>query len=233
MNIAENINAIQERIERAAAKSGRSAADIALVAASKTNSAERVREAFAAGINIFGENRVQEMLEKNSLGAYDGAHLHFIGHLQKNKVRQVVGTAELIHSADSIALLESINKTAANAGLIQDLLIEINIGGEESKSGFAPDALPAVFDTVSTLPAICVRGLMCIPPKCSFPEENWPYFALMSKLFVDNGAKKYDNVRMDFLSMGMSGDFEEAIACGANMVRVGSAIFGERVYPGK
>lgn len=228
--ISENTTSVLARVTAAALAAGRDPAGITVVAASKMNDAGRVREAFASGIGVFGENRVQEMLEKNRLGAYDGARLHFIGRLQRNKVRQVVGTAELIHSAESLPLIAEIDRCAGKASLIQDILLEVNIAGEESKGGFDPGDVSSVLDAVSAFGNVRVRGLMAIPPICSDPLDNVPFFKSMTKLFVDNSIKKYDNVSMDFLSMGMSGDFEAAIACGANMVRIGSAIFGPRNY---
>ena len=231
MSIAENVALVRRTIVEAAVAAGRDPGDIRLVAATKMNDAGRVREAIAAGVDICGENRVQEMLEKNAQGAYEGAPLHFIGHLQKNKVRQVVGLAELIHGVDSLALLREISRAAEKRGLTQDVLLEINIAAEPSKSGFSPEELPAALAYAAELPAVRVRGLMAIPPICASPEDNRPFFCQMEKLFVDNGEKKYDNVSMDFLSMGMSGDYPEAIAWGANLVRVGTAIFGARIYP--
>ena len=171
------------------------------------------------------------MVEKQAQGAYEGAELHFIGHLQKNKVKQVVGLASLIQSADSLELIRVIDKTALSRGIIQDILLEVNIGAEASKSGFSPEELPSALDSIARLDAVRVRGLMTIPPICSSRQEIEPYFVQMKQLFIDICGKKYDNIRMDFLSMGMSADYETAIACGANMVRVGSAIFGKRIYP--
>ena len=144
-----------------------------------------------------------------------------------------MGLVELIHSVDSVELMREINKQALKRGITQDILLEVNTGGEDSKSGFAPEKLPEMLAAAAEFPAVSVRGLMTIPPICRRPEENLPYFQLLHQLFIDNGEKKYDNVRMDFMSMGMSGDYEAAIACGANMVRVGTAIFGHRVYPAK
>ena len=230
MSITENVAKVRAQIEAAARAAGRDPAEITLVAASKMNGADRVREAIAAGVDACGENRVQEMLEKQAQGAYEGAPLHFIGHLQKNKVKQVVGLAALIHGVDSLALLALIDRCAEQRGLTQDVLLEVNIGAEESKSGFAPEELPAALAAAAKLPHIRVRGLMCIPPAGLGEEENRLNFTKMNKLFVDNSGKKYDNISMDFLSMGMSADFACAIACGANMVRVGSAIFGPRPY---
>ena len=230
MSISDNVAKIRAEIAEAARAAGRDPAEITLVAASKMNDASRVREAIAAGVGACGENRVQEMLEKQAQGAYEGAPLHFIGHLQKNKVKQVVGLASLIHGVDSLALLEVIDRCAEKRGLTQDLLLEVNIGAEESKSGFAPEEIPAALSAAAAFSHIRVRGLMCIPPAGRGEEENRLFFTKMNKLFVDNSGKKYDNVRMDFLSMGMSADFACAIACGSNMVRVGSAIFGPRPY---
>ena len=229
-DIARNVARVKDEIRRAALESGRQPEEILLVAATKMNAAARVRAAVEAGVDICGENRVQEMLEKNALGAYDGVPLHFIGHLQKNKVKQVIGLCSLIESADSLALLQEISRTAGKRGLTQDVLLEVNIGREESKSGFLPEALDEALAGAAELPAVRVRGLMAIPPICAEAEENRPFFLQMQKLFVDNRGKKYDNVRMDFLSMGMSGDFTEAVRCGATLVRVGSGIFGPRIY---
>lgn len=233
ISIAENVARVKAEMARAAREAGREENEVLLVAATKMNSAERVREAIAAGVDVCGENRVQEMLEKSAQGAYAGAPLHFIGHLQKNKVKQVVGLAELIHSIDSLELLAIVDRVAASRGLRQDVLLEVNIGSELSKSGFAPGEIPAALEQASSFSSIRVRGLMAIPPICVSGEENRPFFLRMKQLFVDNGRKKYDNVSMDFLSMGMSGDYAEAIACGANLVRVGTAIFGARDYSGQ
>ena len=231
MDITESVARVKANIAAAAEKAGRRPEDIYLVAASKMNDSGRVREAIAAGIRICGENRVQEMVEKQAQGAYEGAELHFIGHLQKNKVKQVVGLASLIKSADSLELIRLIDKTALSRGIVQDILLEVNIGAEASKSGFSPEELPSALDSIARLDAVRVRGLMTIPPICSSRQEIEPYFVQMKQLFIDICGKKYDNIRMDFLSMGMSADYETAIACGANMVRVGSAIFGKRIYP--
>lgn len=233
MTITENVRTVRENIKKAALAAGRDPEEISLIAATKMNGPERVREAIAAGVDACGENRVQELLEKNALGAYGGAPLHFIGHLQKNKVSKIVGTVSLIHGVDSVELMDVIDRSAAAKGVVQDILLEINVGGESSKSGFAPEELGVALAHGGDLRAIRVRGLMTIPPICLSGEENRPYFTLMSQLFVDNERKKYDNVIMDFLSMGMSGDYMTAISCGANMVRVGSAIFGARIYPDK
>ena len=231
MDITESVARVKANIAAAAEKAGRRPEDIYLVAASKMNDSGRVREAIAAGIRICGENRVQERVEQQAQGAYEGAELHFLGHLQKHKVKQVVGLASLIQSADSLELIRVIDKTALSRGIVQDILLEVNIGAEASKSGFSPEELPSALDSIARLDAVRVRGLMTIPPICSSRQEIEPYFVQMKQLFIDICGKKYDNIRMDFLSMGMSADYETAIACGANMVRVGSAIFGKRIYP--
>ena len=231
MGIAENLAQVQERIARAAEKAGRDPGEILLVGATKMNDADRVREAIRAGLSCCGENRVQELLEKEEAGAYEGAALHFIGTLQKNKAKYLVGLVSLIHSVDSEGLMQELSRQALKRSLVQDILLEVNTGGEASKSGFAPSELPAALEKAGQYPGIRVRGLMTIPPICRSPEENLPYFRLLRQLFIDNGEKKYDNVVMDFMSMGMSGDYEAAIACGANIVRVGTAIFGVRHYP--
>ena len=230
MSIAENVAAIRARIEAAAEQSGRTGADITLVAATKMNDAARVREAVAAGVDVCGENRVQELLEKDEQHAYDGAPLHFIGHLQTNKVKYLVGRVDLIQSIDSEALLREVEKRASKLGVTQDVLIEVNIGGEQAKSGVAPEMLDTLLTFADSCAHVRVCGLMAIPPISVQKGGNHAYFCRMRELFVDIKRKKYNNVNMQFLSMGMSDDFEDAILCGANMVRVGSSIFGARNY---
>lgn len=225
MSIAENVAAVRARIEAAA--QGRR---VLLVAASKMNDAGRVREAVAAGVDACGENRVQELVEKNAQGAYTGRPLHFIGHLQKNKIKYLVGVADLIESVDSAELLTLIDRRAEKLDVVQDVLLEVNIGREEAKSGLAPEDVVKTVEFAVPLAHVRVCGLMAIPPAADSPDKTRPYFAAMRELFIDIAEKKYDNTPMDFLSMGMSGDFEAAIAEGANMVRVGSAIFGARDY---
>lgn len=229
MSITENIARIRAEIDAAARETGRTGADITLVGASKMNDAAACQEAIAAGIDALGENRVQEMVGKVKEHAYDGAPLHFIGHLQRNKVKQVVGTATLIQSVGSRALLDEIERVAAARELVQDVLLEVNIGGEEAKSGFSPDELPQEAAYARTLPHVRVRGLMTIPPVAVENGGNIPYFEKVYRLFVDISREMYDN-KWEYISMGMSGDYADAIRCGANMVRVGSAIFGARDY---
>lgn len=228
-SIAENIRSIRERMDRAARAAGRDPGEVLLVGASKMNDAAACQAAIAAGIDALGENRVQEMTAKLAERAYDGAPLHFIGHLQRNKVRQVVGRAALIHSAGSLTLLEEIHRQAEKRGLIQDVLLEVNIGGEESKSGFSPQALYAAAESAQEFSHIRVLGLMAIPPAEREPHGNLPYFIKVSQLYVDISRNLYDN-SFKYLSMGMSDDFEDAIAAGATIIRVGSAIFGYRQY---
>ena len=193
------------------------------------NDAAACQEAIAAGIDALGENRVQEMTAKLAEDAYRGAPLHFIGHLQRNKVKQVVGKAALIQSIGSPELLAEVDRQAEKLGIVQDILLEVNIGGEEAKSGFAPDAVEQAAAQAKTLAHVRVRGLMTIPPADATREENMAYFAKVRALYVDISRKMYDN-GLEYLSMGMSGDFADAIRAGANMVRVGSAIFGARDY---
>ena len=225
MSISENIAEIRKKIAAIRPDGG-----VTLVAATKMNDAHRVREAIAAGVDACGENKVQEFLEKDALGAYSGAPKHFIGHLQRNKVNKIVGRVELIQSVDSEELLRLIDRRALALGIVQDILIEISIAGEEQKSGIAPEELPALLAFASTCRGLRVRGLMCVPPVQENSGENRAYFARMKQLFIDNSDKKYDNVFMDFLSMGMTDDYLDAISEGANMVRIGSAIFGARNY---
>ena len=228
-HIRENISVIREKMRAAALKAGRDEKDIILVGASKMNDSAACRAAIDAGIDALGENRVQEMTQKLGEGAYEGAPLHFIGHLQRNKVRQVVGKVALIHSVGSLALLEEIDKQAQKLGITQDVLLEVNIGGEEAKSGFAPEELFAAAQLAKTMPHIRLRGIMTIPPADAPREENMVYFRKVQALYVDINGKVYDN-KMEYISMGMSGDFEDAIRAGSNMVRVGTAIFGQRYY---
>ena len=230
MSIAENIARVRANIAAAAREVGRDPGEITLVGASKMNDADACRAAIAAGINVLGENREQEMTKKLAEHAYDGAPLHFIGHLQRNKVKNVVGKVAMIESVGSLELLSAIDKQAEKLGIVQDILLEVNIGGEAAKSGVDPAALPQLLETAAGCAHIRVRGLMAIPPVAETSDGNHAYFTKMHELFVDIGRKKYDNVSMDFLSMGMSGDFEDAISAGANMVRVGSSIFGARDY---
>ena len=229
MSIAENIAQVRTNIAQACAQAGRSPEEITLVGASKMNDAAACREAIAAGIDALGENRVQEMTAKLADNAYDGAPLHFIGHLQRNKVKQVVGKVALIQSVGSMELLEEIEKVAAREQLVQEILLEVNIGREEAKSGFDPDAVTAAAEAALSLPHVRVRGLMTIPPADADRDANMRYFQEVQALYVDINTKLFHN-ELKYLSMGMSGDYEDAIRAGATMVRVGTAIFGARHY---
>ena len=230
MSIAENVARIKAQMAEAALAAGRDPSKILLCAATKMNDADNVRQAIAAGVDCCGENRVQELTQKLSENAYEGAPVHFIGHLQTNKVKQVVGKVSLIHSVDSQRLLEAVNKEAAKQGICQDILLEVNIGNEDSKSGFRKEELPAVLEKTGNFSNIRVRGLMAIPPICQNSTDNHKFFQEMCNLSVDITAKTYDNVSVEIMSMGMSDDFADAIACGSTMIRVGTAIFGARGY---
>ena len=230
MSIAENVAKILSDIEKAAIAAGRDPKEITLCAATKMNDSQRVREAIAAGVRCCGENRVQELTVKLSENAYEGADIHFIGHLQTNKVKQVVGKVSLIQSVDSPRLLDAIIKEAQRQGICQDILLELNVGQEESKSGLTEEELWNMLEKVAGSSHVRVLGLMAIPPICQNPGDNNKFFEKMCKLSVDITAKKYDNVCMKILSMGMSGDYADAIACGSTMIRVGTAIFGARNY---
>ena len=230
MSIAENVARIRSEMEAAALRCGRDPKSIQLCAATKMNDADAVRQAIAAGVDCCGENRVQELTAKLAENAYEGAPVHFIGHLQTNKVKQVVGKVDLIQSVDSERLLTAINREAAKQGIRQNILLEVNIGEEASKSGFAAEDILPLMEKIAQFPNICVKGLMAIPPISYNSGENLKFFQKMFQLTVDISKKIEDNVMVDCLSMGMSGDYPDAIACGSTMVRVGTAIFGARDY---
>ena len=230
MSIAENIARIRAQMESAAIKASRDPREIKLCAATKMNDADAVRQAIAAGVDYCGENRVQELVQKSKENAYEGAPVHFIGHLQTNKVKQVVGHVDLIQSVDRLNLLEAVQKEAARQEIIQDILLEVNIGNEESKSGFQAGEVLPLLEHIADFPNIRVKGLMAIPPISQNSGDNLKFFQEMYDLSVDIREKKYDNVSVDYLSMGMSDDYEDAIACGSTMIRVGTAIFGARDY---
>ena len=229
MELQDRIKQVQDRITAAALAAGRDPEEITLCAATKVQTDDTIRAAIAAGVTVCGENRVQEMTAHLAAGAYAGAKLHFIGHLQTNKVKQVVGKVDLIESVDSERLLRAIDDQAARLGIVQDVLLEVNVAGEESKGGVCVEELPALAELAGTLEHVCLRGLMAIPPISHEPGANVPYFSTMRQLFVDIKGKMSDNQdRFMCLSMGMSGDFEDAIAQGATLVRVGTALFGQR-----
>ena len=229
MSIQQQVQAVRARMAAAAESSGRRPEDIALCAATKVQSDDTIRAAIAAGITLCGENRVQELTAHLAAGAYEGARVHFIGHLQTNKVKQVVGHVDLIQSVGSAHLLQAIQNQADKQGIIQDILLEVNIGQEESKGGCMPQEAEALARQAMDMGAVRLRGLMAIPPVSAQPGANRPYCAAMRQLFIDIRQKMSDNENdIICLSMGMSGDFEDAIAEGATMVRVGSALFGPR-----
>ena len=230
MSIAENVAAIRAKMDAAALACGRNPKEILLCAATKMNDADAVRQAIAAGVDLCGENRVQELVAKQKENAYEGAPVHFIGHLQTNKVKQVVGKVDLIQSVDSLRLLKAIDAEAAKQGIIQDILLEVNVGQEESKSGFDAEEVLPLLEQISEFSHIFVRGLMAIPPISQNSGDNRKFFQKILQLSVDIRAKKYDNVLVNCLSMGMSDDYEDAICSGSTMIRVGTAIFGKRNY---
>ena len=230
MSIAENVAQVRAQMSEAALRCGRNPEEIKLCAATKMNDADAVRQAIAAGVDCCGENRVQELTAKLSENAYAGAPVHFIGHLQTNKVRQVVGKVDLIQSVDSAHLLRAVDREAGRQGIRQDILLEINIGNEASKGGFSPEEILPLLENFGEFSNVCVKGLMAIPPISRFPGENLEFFQKMRQISVDIRDIINDNVKVDCLSMGMSGDFEDAIAAGSTMIRVGTAIFGARDY---
>ena len=230
MSILENVTSIKAQIAAAAIAAGRDPKQIQLCAATKMNDADAVRQAIAAGVDCCGENRVQELVQKQSENAYDGVPVHFIGHLQTNKVKFVVGKVDLIQSVDSERLLAAIDKEAGKQGIVQNILLEVNVGGEESKSGFHPDEVLPLMDKLPQYPNIRVKGLMTIPPISQKNGDNVKFFQKMCNISVDIIAKLEDNGMAKYLSMGMSDDFADAIANGSTMIRVGTAIFGARDY---
>lgn len=232
-SIAANVAAVRENMRQAAEAAGRDPQDITLVAATKVQTSDTIRNAIRAGITICGENRVQELVAHLEDNAYEGAKVHFIGHLQTNKVKFVVGKVDMIESIDSEHLMDAVEKQAAKLDVTQDILLEVNIGGEESKTGAAPELLWPLLDTAAAQQHIRVKGLMAIPPVNDDDARNRRYLAQVYQLFVRAGERGYRNVEMQTLSMGMSGDFENAIREGATLVRIGTAIYGERDYSKK
>ena len=224
----ENYSQITKNIALAAEKSGRKYEDITLLAATKTVDIAVINHAIESGIKVIGENRVQEFLSKYE--DYSPVDRHFIGHLQTNKVKDIIDKVSLIHSVDSYRLAEEISRQAVKRNIKMDVLLEINIGNEESKSGFCYDEAVSTVEKIAKLDGVSVKGLMAIPPICETAEENRLYFAKMNKLFIDIRDKKIDNSSMNILSMGMSDDYAVAIEEGATMVRLGTALFGRRNY---
>ena len=228
-DLRENIARVRSELDAAALAAGRDPASITLLAATKTQTSDAIRAAISAGITVCGENRVQELTAHMADNAYQGAALHFIGHLQTNKVKYIVGRVDLIHSVSSEKLLRAVAAQADKLGLVQDVLLEINLAGEESKSGFTPPEALGAARLAAQLGGVRLKGLMCIPPAASHPGENLPYFQNLRHLAVDIRQKIVDNnIDMDVLSMGMSGDYKDAVAAGSTCIRVGSALFGPR-----
>lgn len=229
-DIKYNYDFINEKIAEAATKAGKTRDDITFLSATKTVEPEYINYAISLGLSYIGENKVQELLSKYDQYNLENCSLQFIGHLQSNKVRQIVGKVDLIQSIDSMKLAKEVSKCSLKNNITSDILVEVNIGKEENKSGVMPEMLEELVEEISTLPAVNVKGLMTIPPICEKKDEIRRYFEKMNRLFLDISSKKLDNVSMDILSMGMSSDYYEAILEGANMVRIGSALFGNRIY---
>ncbi len=229
-DVEYNYAKICEDIAAAAQSVGKTADDITFLAATKTVDAPLINHAISLGLSYIGENRVQELLSKYDDYDLEHASLQFIGHLQTNKVRQIVGKVDLIQSVDSVKLASEISRCSSKLGITTDILVEVNIGREANKSGVMPEQLEELLAQLSEIEAIRVKGLMAIPPICDFAQENRKFFDKMRNIFLDIRSKNIDNISMDILSMGMSDDYTEAIKCGANMVRIGSALFGARNY---
>ena len=227
--VKENLEEVEKRIQEACTRAGRDRSEVTLIAVSKTKPVPMLQEAYDTGIREFGENKVQEMMEKYDQ-LPDDIHWHMIGHLQRNKVKYLMGKVYLIHSVDSLRLAEEISAQSVKHNVVTDILIEVNIAGEESKFGTSREEAIALVEDVSRLPGIHICGLMTIAPFVENPEDNRIYFRQIRELSVDIDAKKIDNVDMRILSMGMTGDYEVAIEEGATMVRVGTGIFGARDY---
>ena len=228
--ITENYKRIRENIAAAAEKSGRMPGDIRFMAVTKTVEPVYINHALSLGISLIGENKVQEYLGKREYLNLAHCEKHLIGHLQTNKVRQIVGEVDMIESVDSLRLAQEISRQSMKREITTPVLFEVNIGGEESKTGMAPAELEETACAIAQMPGIQVCGLMAIPPICEEESVLRGFFSDMRRFFVDMKAKKIDNINMDILSMGMSGDYVQAIEEGANLVRVGSALFGARVY---
>lgn len=229
-NIDYNLDIINERIQNAAIKSGRKPEEISFMAVTKKVEPIFINRAIEHGVRLIGENKVQEFLSKKEYLKLDNCEAHLIGHLQTNKVRQIVGEVSMIQSVDSVKLAKEISKRSEQKGLTTECLIEVNIGAEENKTGLDLSLLTETVHEIATLPGIKVKGMMTVPPICDSSEQAKKYFSKMHQIFIDITGKKLDNVNMCILSMGMSSDYEEAILCGSNLVRVGSAIFGPRIY---
>lgn len=230
LDIQENIKVIKNKIGEAAVKSGRSEKDVRFMAVTKTVDPVYINHAISCGIDLIGENKVQEFLSKRDALNLEKVEKHLIGHLQSNKVRKIITEVDMIQSVDSVSLAKEIERQAEKNDMTANVLLEINVGEEESKTGMDKSLFMESFAEISEMKHISIKGLMTIPPICENNTDLRKFFDEMYNLFIDISAKKLDNVNMDILSMGMSGDYEEAILCGSNLVRVGSAIFGQRIY---
>ena len=227
--LKENLKAVDQEIKEACDRSGRAREDVTLIAVSKTKPVETLQEAYDLGVRVFGENKVQELVDKYKVLPKD-IHWHLIGHLQRNKVKYIIDKVDMIHSVDSIRLAETIEKEAAKHNIKVKILIEVNVAKEESKFGIHPEELDAFIEEISHFSHIQVMGLMTIAPFVENAEENRPIFEHLRKLSVDIANKNIDNIIMSVLSMGMTNDYQVAVEEGATMVRVGTGIFGERNY---
>ena len=229
-DIQYNLDVINERIAESAIKSGRKPEDVKLMAVTKTVDPIFINYALDYGVKLIGENRVQELLRKKPELHLDGLEKHLIGHLQTNKVGQIVGEVDMIQSVDSLKIAKEIAKQSVKKGIVTDVLLEINVGEEESKTGFSMSEFFETLHEISEIDAIRIKGLMTIPPICENNTILCKYFEKIHNIYVDIKEKKLDNIDMNILSMGMSGDYYEAILCGSNLVRIGSSIFGPRMY---
>ncbi len=226
--IAERVRLIQAAVRRAEARAGRPAGAVRMVAVTKSVPVERIQDGIDAGLTVLGENRLQEALPKLEALASAPVRWHFIGHLQRRKVRALIGRFDLIHSVDSVELAEEIDRRAREAGLRQDVLLEVNVGGEPTKTGFHPEALAGMMSVLASLPQIRILGLMTIPPPTPEAEQARPFFRRLRALAGEIAALRIPSVSMAELSMGMSNDYEIAIEEGATFVRIGTALFGAR-----
>lgn len=229
-SVEENYKRVLENVKESAVKAGRSESDVRLMCVTKTVEPVYINKAIELGADLIGENRVQEYLGKRDELNLNGVERHLIGHLQTNKVKQIVGEVDMIESVSSVKLAKEISKVSLQKGIVTNCLVEVNVGKEESKSGIFLEELEETLCEIAELPAIKIKGLMTIPPICETPDEARRYFAMLRQSFIDIKDKKTDNIDMEILSMGMSGDYEAAVAEGSNIVRVGSAIFGARQY---
>ena len=227
--LRENLQEVEQRIADACRRAGRKREEVTLIAVSKTKPAEMLKEAYDLGVRVFGENKVQELTEKYDL-LPDDIRWHMIGHLQRNKVKYIVDKAKLIHSVDSLRLAQQISQEAIKKEVEVDILIEVNVAEEASKFGLSTEEVIQMIEAIAKLPAVHIKGLMTVAPFTDNPEDNRPYFRNLKQLAVDIDGKNIDNVTMSVLSMGMTGDYEVAIEEGATMVRVGTGIFGARIY---